>query len=198
MNGSSPMPRTPVRTSRPVPALGAALVAGVLAAPVCLAQSQPAATPAAAPATAASGNAASGFDLSRHRFLFQTSVFGRHFSPSPDHTNHFRLINLEAQRDDSWVYGFAFFRNSFNQPSQYLYFGKRWTPFASYPQVNVKLTGGILHGYKGEYRDKIPFNGNGIAPALLPSIGWSNRRFASDFILFGTAGLMITAGIYLD
>jgi hypothetical protein len=190
--------RSPARSLRVVPVLGAALVVGALGASGAFAQSQPAtSTPASTP-TESTGNAASGFDLSRHRFLFQTSVFGRHFSPSPDHTNHFRLINLEAQRDDSWLYGFAFFRNSFNQPSQYLYFGKRWNPFASYPQVNVKLTGGILHGYKGEYRDKIPFNGSGIAPALLPSIGWSNRRFASDFILFGTAGLMITAGIYLD
>lgn len=132
------------------------------------------------------------------RYLFQTSLYGRHWSPDPRHTNNFRLLNLEVQRPDQWVYGFAYFRNSFDQPSQYLYFGKQWRPFEAYPLVHVKLTGGVLHGYKGEFRDKIPFNGSGFAPALLPSIGLSGKRFTGDFILFGTAGMMLTVGIYLN
>lgn len=132
------------------------------------------------------------------RYLFQTSLYGRHWSPDERHTNNFRLLNLEVQRPSQWVYGFAYFRNSFDQPSQYLYLGKQWRPFESYPLVHLKLTGGVLHGYKGEFRDKIPFNGSGIAPALLPSIGLSGKRFTSDFILFGTAGMMLTVGIYLN
>ena len=157
----------------------------------------PEAKPAAeAPATET--NAASGFQLDKTRVLLQTSLYGRHWHPQPDHNNNFRLINIEAQRPDNWLYGFAYFHNSFDQASQYLYFGKQWRQFTSYPLVHLKLTGGLLHGYRGEYRDKIRFNGSGVAPALLPSIGLSGKRFESEVILFGTAGFMWTVGVYLN
>ncbi len=61
--------------------------------------------------------------------------------------------------------------------------------------MRAKLTGGLLRGYKGEYRDKIPLNHLEIAPAALPSIGVQWGRFESDLIIFGTAGMMITAGV---
>lgn len=133
----------------------------------------------------------------RNRWLVQTSLYTKHFHPDVQHVNHQRLVNLEYQRADNWLAGVAFFRNSFGQPSEYLYLGKLWRPFSA-QAVHVKLTGGLLHGYKGEFRDKIPFNKSGIAPALLPSIGYSTRRFTSEFILFGTNGMMFTLGMYLN
>lgn len=54
---------------------------------------------------------------------------------------------------------------------------------------------GLLRGYQGEYRDKIPLNHLEIAPAVLPSIGVQWGRFESDLIVFGTAGMMVTAGV---
>ena len=133
----------------------------------------------------------------RNRWLLQTSIYTRHFHPDVQHVNHQRLVNLEYQRADDWLAGAAFFRNSFGQPSEYLYLGKLWRPFSE-QAVHVKLTGGLLHGYRGEFRDKIPFNKSGVAPVLLPSIGYSTRRFTSEFILFGTNGLMFTLGVYLN
>ena len=92
--------------------------------------------------------------------------------------------------------GAAAFKNSFGQPSQYVYIGKLWRPWDAVPLVHVKLTGGLLHGYKGEYKDKVPFNSdNGIAPLLLPSIGLSGKRFTTDLVIFGTAGALLTIGV---
>jgi hypothetical protein len=130
------------------------------------------------------------------RWYFQTSLYTIHFSPDPRHDNTQKLLNLEYHRDDRWLAGGAVFDNSFGQFSQYLYVGKTWTPFERYPNVYVKLTGGLVHGYKGEFRDKIPLNRFEIAPAALPAIGVRGKRFGAEAVLFGTAGLMFTAGVY--
>jgi len=133
---------------------------------------------------------------SASRWYFQTSAFTRHFDPEPDHNNAQRLINLERQGEDNWIWGGAFFYNSFDQPCQYLYGGYMWRPFADLRGAYVKLTGGLLHGYKGEYQDNIPFNGLGVAPALLPAIGISGKRFATELVVFGTSGVMWNVGFY--
>lgn len=132
------------------------------------------------------------------RFYAQTSLYTKHFNPDPRHNQVQFLLDIEYHRPDNWLVGFSGFRNSFRQPSQYLFVGKQWRPFDNYPLVHVKLTGGILHGYKGEFRDKIPFNGSGFAPVLLPSIGLSGKRFGGELIIFGANGLMVTAGFFFD
>jgi hypothetical protein len=129
------------------------------------------------------------------RWLLQTSLYTHHFSYNPQHNDHQRLINLEYQRPDRWVFGFASFQSSFDQPSQYAYLGMLWRPFESEPLVHVKLTGGLIHGYKDEYQDKIPLNGAGIAPAIVPSIGLSGKHVSGEVVLFGTAGVMATLGV---
>ena len=127
----------------------------------------------------------------------QTSLYTRHFHPDPAHQNHQRLIDIEYWRDDGWLAGFAAFKNSFGQPTQYLFVGKRWRPFDSVPRAYLRVAGGLLHGYKGEYRDKVPFNSRGVAPVILPGIGYSGRRFGSELIFFGANGVMLTVGAYL-
>jgi hypothetical protein len=132
----------------------------------------------------------------KSRWLIQTSLFTDHFDTEQQHTNNQRLIGVEWWAADNWILGAASFRNSFDQPSQYVYMGKLWRPLDSYPLVHLKLTWGILHGYKGQYKDKVPFNSdNGIAPLLLPSIGLSGKRFTTDLVLFGTAGALLTIGV---
>ena len=129
------------------------------------------------------------------KWLLQTSLYTHHFSYNPEHNDHQRLINLEYQRPDRWVFGAATFDSSFDQPSQYVYLGMLWRPFESEPLVHVKLTGGLIHGYKDEYRDKIPMNGSGIAPAIVPAIGLSGKHVSGEIVLFGTAGVMATLGV---
>ncbi|WP_163559748.1 hypothetical protein [Halomonas sp. NO4] len=129
--------------------------------------------------------------------LVQTSLYTDHFSPDPEHTNNQQLIGLELHNPDRWLAGGARFNNSFDQASLYLYAGREfplWEPAQSVT-LRAKLTAGLLHGYRGEYRDNIPLNRYGIAPAVLPTLGVRWHRVESDLILFGTAGAMITAGI---
>ena len=129
------------------------------------------------------------------RWLLQTSIYTVHFDSDPKHNNHQKLLNLEYQRTDQWLAGVALFDSSFDQASQYIYFGKLWRPIESAPLVHVKLTGGLIHGYKDEYRDKIPMNSSGIAPAILPAIGLSGKHVSGEVVLFGAAGLMVTFGV---
>jgi hypothetical protein len=130
------------------------------------------------------------------RWYFQTSLYTKHFSVNPLHDNSQRLLNLEYWRSDNYLAGLALFDNSFGQRSQYAYVGKVWRPFDLSPKIYLKLTGGLLHGYKDEFKDKIPFNRGGIAPALVPSIGYTWGRLNSELVLFGTAGLMINLGLF--
>ncbi|MDR5899965.1 hypothetical protein QC823_13300 [Halomonas vilamensis] len=129
--------------------------------------------------------------------LVQTSLYTHHFGPDPEHTDQQQLISAEIHTPDRWLAGGARFKNSFNQESVYVYAGKSfplWQPNATF-MLRGKLTVGLLHGYRGEYRDKIPFNRYEIAPAALLSIGVRWHRVESDLIVFGTAGMMLTAGV---
>jgi hypothetical protein len=59
-------------------------------------------------------------------------------------------------------------------------------------QLVGTVTAGFLHGYEEEYQGKIPLNNLGIAPAIVPSIGWRYRRFVVAVNLLGAAGLIVT------
>jgi hypothetical protein len=127
--------------------------------------------------------------------LVQTSLYTVHFDPDEDHTNNQRLLAVELDKASGWVFGFAFFQNSFDQPSQYLFGGYSWTLPKTRDMAYFKLTGGLLHGYKGEHQDAIPFNSSGIAPAILPSFGIKYKWVSSELMIFGTAGLMFSLGV---
>ncbi|AXY43869.1 MULTISPECIES: hypothetical protein [unclassified Halomonas] len=128
--------------------------------------------------------------------LVQTSLYTDHFSPDPEHTNNQRLIGVELHNPDLWFTGAARFKNSFNQDSIYLYVGRELPMWESGDtRIRAKLSAGALHGYRGEYRDKIPFNRYEIAPAILPTLGVSWKRLEADLIVFGAAGLMVSAGV---
>jgi hypothetical protein len=130
-------------------------------------------------------------------FMIQTSLFTKHWTPKPEHNNRQELIGFELQKESNWVFGGAFFKNSFGQDTQFLYAGYKWM----IPQMDdtfyFKLAGGPMHGYKGQYKDKIPLNQAGVAPAVLPAIGFQYKRVQSELILFGAAGIMITMGFTL-
>ncbi len=129
------------------------------------------------------------------RWLFQTSAYTLHFNPDPSHTNKQRGINIEYWAPNKWLFGAAHLRNSFNQPTQYIFTGRLWRPLDSQPMLYVKLTGGLLYGYKGEFRGKIPFNHYGVAPALVPSLGVSVKHFTAEVMLLGAAAAMVNVGV---
>ena len=129
------------------------------------------------------------------RFYLATSVYTWHYNYSPEHNDHQHLIQGEWNATEHWLAGLALFDNSFGQPTQYLYGGYRFRPFDNLQPLYLKLTAGLVHGYKDPYQNKIPLNKAGIAPAIIPSVGYCLNRFCSEIVLFGAAGAMVTVGI---
>ena len=124
---------------------------------------------------------------------FRTSLYTKHWSHDPDHVNDQKLINIELETTTRWIYGFAHFDNSFGQPSQYLYAGYSWPLFGK-DWAYLVLSGGVLHGYKEPYEDKIPLNDLGFAPAIVPTFGLRYKRVFTELQILGTAAVTVTAG----
>jgi hypothetical protein len=123
----------------------------------------------------------------------QTSVYTRHYSPDPEHNNHQDLIGIERNQASGWVFGGATFRNSFRQRSNYAYVGRRYDS-SEYP-LYLKVTGGLLQGYHGDYKDKIPLNRYGVAPVIIPSVGTHYGPLAAELVFLGANAAMVTSGV---
>lgn len=129
----------------------------------------------------------------RDFWVIQTSVYTRHFKPAPEHNNQQDLLGLEHHAASGRLYGVATFRNSFGQRSVYGYVGRR-IDSKRYP-VYLKLTGGLIHGYRDEYRDKIPLNRYGIAPVIIPGVGVRIGPVTAEAVLLGASATMLSVGI---
>jgi hypothetical protein len=117
-----------------------------------------------------------------------------HYNSSPEHDGPNLLASIEFVKANNYLVGLALFDNSFGQFSQYLYSGKQWDYHGSLEGFHTKLTAGLIHGYRGEYQDKIAFNSTGVAPAIIPSVGYKKGRYGADIILLGVAGIVFTVG----
>lgn len=126
--------------------------------------------------------------------MIQASPGVIHFKSSPTHVNDSWLMGVEWQQPSRWLAGYSYFNNSFGQKSHYGYAGYWWPITENNPNWYVKLTGGVIVGYRKPYEDKIPFNHNGIAPGIVPALGFKMNRFNTQVILLGTAGVMVTVG----
>ena len=136
--------------------------------------------------------------LNIDRVYVYTSVYTQHTSPKEEHVDDQNMFGVELRMTNKWLYGFSKFDNSFGQKSEYLYAGQKWQVFK--PDVHqlgyhyVKLTGGLLHGYKGEYKDKIPLNNLGVAPAVIPTYGYQNKNFLTEVSMGGASVVLLTFG----
>lgn len=209
------MPSRSCRTSRcrlsaVLPFAAAALLATGVAAPAA-AQGTPA--PAASVPTAATPAADAPrkeerivFDRSwdapepwrTDRMYFQFAYYTWHFHYDPDHQQSY-LADFEYRFDKTWlggqwIGGFSLFQNSFGQFSQYVYGALQWRPWEEHPAAYVKVSAGLLHGYAGEYKNKIPFNDLGTAPAIIPSVGYCWNRYCGEFVLLGLNAALFTVG----
>jgi len=117
-----------------------------------------------------------------------------HFTQDDDHDGPNIFVSLEAVRSDNWLAGLGLFDNSFGEFSQYLYVGKNWHFKDKLDGFHAKLTVGIIHGYEGDYKDKIPFNKLGIAPGVIPGIGYKKNKLGFDMILLGNSAMLFTVG----
>ena len=167
---NTPLTRLPSRTNSPVKLLGLAVVTALMLITAGQAQAM---------------------DIAEWRF--QTSIYTHHWSSDPDHVSNSKLLGIEFETTKKWIYGFAYFDNSFGQPSQYLYAGYSWPLFKT-DWAYFKLTGGVLHGYKDPFEDKIPLNGLGVAPAIVPAFGFKYKRVLTEIQILGTAAVTWTIG----
>jgi hypothetical protein len=129
------------------------------------------------------------------RIYLQTSLVNIHFNYDPAHVKYPKLIYGEYHLSDQWLLGAAAFDNSFGQASQTIFGGWRYRPFPELQPLYLKILGGLIHGYHGQYRDKIPFNHSGVAPVVLPSVGYCISRVCSEIVIVGGAGLLFTLGV---
>ncbi len=127
------------------------------------------------------------------RSFAYASLYTTHYDPKPEHVNHQNMLGFELETGEKQVYGLAIFDNSFGQKSEYLYMGKKWHNFRS-ERMYFKLTGGLLHGYKEPYENKIPLNELGIAPALVLTLGYQHKGLVIEFSQLGLSAGIITVG----
>jgi hypothetical protein len=132
------------------------------------------------------------------RIFVQYGVYNVHFNPQPDHVNrnHKVTIQIYSNYDRVWgadktIFGISLLKNSFGQPTQYLYWGQKWD-FGEH--FYAKITAGLIHGYKGQYRDKIPFNKAGVAPAIIPTFGVQYKDVSVEGMLLGASAFMVGVG----
>ena len=80
-------------------------------------------------------------------------------------------------------------------PTAYVYVGQRWTPIEADKKFFVKVTSGIIYGYVGQYKNKVPLNRGGFSPAIIPSLGYSiNGHDSLQVLPLGNAGIMFAYG----
>ncbi len=133
-------------------------------------------------------------DNRRLTLVFGPYVF--HYNNDSMHNDLPLLTGLEwGPKDWPVDLGAVYFRNSFYQDSVYAYLGKRWFPLNEDRQgLYLKLTGGPLWGYRGQYEDKVPFNHKGLGVAVIPGIGYQYRAVDAQLVILGGAALMVTFG----
>lgn len=123
------------------------------------------------------------WDLSLSPYTFHWS------GPSPEH-KPVKLVALDRQLQGGRFCGLALFTNSFGQPSAYGYVGQQWNNILGNPNLFSKVSVGLIYGYKGKHKDAISFNSAGVAPAIIPSLGYTfSPQDSAQVFLLGTAGL---------
>lgn len=122
------------------------------------------------------------------------SPYTYHYSHNPLHQPVF-AVSLERYASSSRFCGISLFRNSFGQPSGYVYIGKRFDNLLGQPRLFGKVTAGVLYGYVEPYEDKVPLNWHGFSPAIVPVLGYNIDEHRSlQMNVLGAAALMFSYG----
>ncbi len=119
------------------------------------------------------------------------SPYTQHWTYSKRHQSVY-AVSVNRLLPNNRFCGFSLFNNSFGQPSAYAFTGKYWpTPIDSMPNVHFSLSGGIMYGYVGRYKNKVPLNVGGFSPVVIPAVGYRlDARTAIEVQILGTAAVM--------
>ena len=123
------------------------------------------------------------------------SPYAHHWNDNPEH-KRVNLVSFDRYMPGQRFCGMALFTNSFGQGSAYVHVGQRWDGLMGQPHVFAKVSAGLIYGYRGAYKDKIPFNNYGIAPAVIPALGYQiNARDSVQVMMLGDAGFLLAWGL---
>lgn len=132
-------------------------------------------------------------DKSSSTYSLTSGLYTHHWNASEEHSKVW-LVGIERLELDGKVSGLSYFKNSFNQPSLFVYpWGRVYRDLISASKFRLKWGAGILYGYVGEYEDKVPLNYKGFSPGLIVAGVWKldkNRELQLN--LLGTAGVMFS------
>ena len=122
------------------------------------------------------------------------SPYTHHWSHDEEHRPVFAASVSRLLPNDRRC-GISLFRNSFGQPSAYAFVGKSWPGLVpSVPNVYASVTAGIMYGYVGKYKNKVPLNVGGFSPAIIPAIGYRlSPQSSLEVQILGTAAFMVGA-----
>jgi hypothetical protein len=127
------------------------------------------------------------------RYSLVVGPYTHHWTRSDEHS-YVWLLGVEQIDSDRRVSGISFFKNSFNQPSLFVYpWGRQYDNLMGRNSLFTKWGAGVLYGYVNEYKDKVPLNHNGFSPGLILALGWRftpNSNMQINFL--GTAGIMFS------
>ena len=119
-----------------------------------------------------------------------------HYQRSEDH-RYVWLAGLERESADGGLMGAGHFRNSFGQPTWYVYpWGGVYRNLLNVRPLFFKWSVGVIYGYRPPYEDKVPVNIGGFAPVIMPAVGWNfGRGFSGQLNLVGTAAVMFQVSL---
>ena len=105
------------------------------------------------------------------------------------------VLGIEYHKPSQWFAGLSLFNNSFGQFSQYAYLGRAFHPLGALPGLRLKLSAGIVQGYRGEHFDAIPIRweerwGLGV----VPSIGYQEDRVGFDVAFLKESAVLFLFG----
>ena len=167
--------------------LAPAAVAGLMG---CVLPTAAQTTTEATPTLAIPGVAIGLPEAARWRAVF--SPLALHYSGNSAH-KPVVLLGLEHEATDGVVLGASLFSNSFGQPSTYLFGGQRLYGWSAWDPLYAEWSAGLLYGYVGAFKHKVPLNYHGFSPGLTAGLGWQfTPRLAGQVHLLGTAGVLFS------
>jgi len=130
-------------------------------------------------------------------YYLQTSFFTQHFHQRDYQNNQQHLIGLERHYANNDLDGIAFFKNSYDQDTIYIYRGTNYHLFSiGKTEITAKFTYGIVHGYDDENGKYTTWMHQMTTfPGAVFSIGLRREPFRLDLVPFGDAGIITTGGI---
>jgi hypothetical protein len=128
------------------------------------------------------------------RVMVEVGPYVYHRIDNSDHNQWPRLIGVEYETGAHWLGGAAAFRNSYYQNAAYLYAGKRWFIPSLNENLYIKLSAGLVYGYRKPYEDKLPVNHDGYGLGIVPALGYQFGRANLQLEFVGTDVMAITFG----